>query len=258
MKNIIFIEGISGVGKTTSVSLLKNKLCELGYKTSYHLEGDPDSPLDLCWVSYLAELEYKKILSSYPEFADELSKNIVFQSDYVLLRYQTGRTALYSTELHEKLHQQEFCYNPTNTVQLSKFTDVFLDLWKRFAASDETDCDYAIFDGSLVSHMTNDLIRNYNAREDELVKHLEGLLQTIHHLNPIIFYLSSDNVSERLIKARISREQTPLTNEQIAFWQRRKEMDISILPNLSVHAQIIDISNENWDFAISEMLSQIV
>lgn len=257
MKNIVFIEGVSGVGKSTTVYELSKKLHNLGYSVKHHVEGDPYSPLDLCWAAYLTIPEYERIITSYPIFADELSKNIIFKGDYILLRYQVGRTGLYSQELNDELHKREFCYNSTNVAPLKKFTNVFLDLWQRFAKSDENKWDYMIFDASLVSHMTNDLIRNYNASENEMVKHLEILLQTISHLNPIVFYLSSENIGERLIKARHSRGQTPPNNEQIRFWERRKQIDLPILSRLSVESHIMDISNGNWSSVISEIVSRI-
>ena len=257
MKNIIFIEGVSGVGKSTTVNALSEELHNLGYSVRCHIEGDPDSPLDLCWTSYLTIPEYEKLLISYPAFADELSNNIIFQGDYILLRYQVGRTELYSPELHDELHKLEFCYNPTNVTPLSKFTEVFLNLWKRFAESEENKCDYTIFDASLVSHMTNDMIRNYNASETEMVEHLEVLLQAICSLNPIIFYLSSDDVRERLLNARQSRGQTSLTNEQINFWEKRKQIDLPILSRLSIQSHIMDISNDNWNSVISEIVSRV-
>ena len=222
MENIIFIEGVSGAGKSTTVYELSERLHNLGYAVRYHVEGDPYSPLDLCWAAYLTVPEYEGILTSYPMFADELSKNIIFESDYILLRYQIGRIGLYSKELNNELHKREFCYNSIDCVSLEEFTKVFSDIWQRFATNDEDKCDYMILDASLVSHMTNDLVRNYNASENEIVKHLEILLQIISRLNPIIFYLSSADVCERLIKARKSRGQTPPTNEQIRFWERRK------------------------------------
>lgn len=257
MKNIIFIEGVSGVGKSTTVTQLSKKLRTLGYSVSYHIEGDPDSPLDLCWVSYLTKSEYDSLLISYPTFADELSKNIVYQSEYILLRYQVGRTALYSPELYDELHRREFCYNPTEIAPLSKFTEVFLNLWKQFINSDEVTLDYAIFDASLVSHMTSDLMRNYNASAAEMVKHLEALLDIINHLNPVVFYLTSADVSERLLTARESRSQAPPTNEQILFWEKRKDIDISVLSRLSVKSYIKDISTEDWDSVISEIISHV-
>lgn len=257
MKNIIFIEGVSGVGKSTTVKVLSEVLRNLGYSVKHHMEGDAASPLDLCWTAYLTPLEYKKLLNSYPEFANELSQNILFQGDYILLRYQVGRSKLYSQELHDELHKLEFCYNPTNVAPLSKFTEVFLDLWKRFVDSEDGKWDYAIFDASLVSHMTSDMVRNYNASVTEMVAHLEALLQVISSLNPIIFYLSSNNVRDRLIKARQSRRQTPLTDEQIKFWEKRKEIDLPVLSKLSIQSQMMDISNDNWDAVISEIVSQV-
>lgn len=87
MKNIIFIEGVSGVGKTTTVTLLAKKLQDIGYSVSYHLEGEPDSPLDLCWVAYMSKSEYEILLNTYTNFAKELSKNITSIGDGILLQY---------------------------------------------------------------------------------------------------------------------------------------------------------------------------
>lgn len=78
MKNIIFIEGVSGVGKSTTVHTLSEKLRNLGYSVRCHIEGDADSPLDLCWAVYLTLPEYESLLISYPIFTDEFSKNIIF------------------------------------------------------------------------------------------------------------------------------------------------------------------------------------
>jgi len=248
MKNIIFIEGVSGVGKSTMVRKLVEKLC----KSKIYIEGDPYSPLDLCWAAYLTIPMYEDLLISYPLYAKEMSRNIIYKGEYILLRYQIERTPLYSEELHNELHKREFCYNTTNKMPLEKFTEVFANLWKRF---DDTQYDYAIFDATLVSHMTNDLVRNYNASVDELVNHMETLLQIIKPFNPVIFYLSSENVRERVIKARINRGQTPLTDKQIEFWEKRKKIDTAVLPKLSVKVQIIDITNEDWDNALSQILT---
>lgn len=262
MKNIIFIEGVSGVGKSTSAALLGVELQKLGYSVSCHLEGDADNPLDLCWAAYLTRMEFENLLVSHSECADELIKNVMYDGDYILLRYQISKPheikRIFSSELHDILHRKEFCYNPTNVVPISKFIEVFMNRWKSFAESDEANHDYAIFDASLVSHMTNDLMHNYNASADDIVQHLEALLQTIRHLNPVLFYLSSQNVRECLANARMSRGQSPPTDEQIAFWEKRKEMDLSVLPRLSVDSYSMDISDENWDAAVSEMISRIV
>jgi|GEM_PF-6734611 len=40
MNRLIFIEGVSGVGKTTTASLLHNKLWDMGITFDCYLEGD--------------------------------------------------------------------------------------------------------------------------------------------------------------------------------------------------------------------------
>lgn len=255
MKNIIFIEGVSGVGKSTTVKKLSEKLQCLGYSVKYHIEGDPHSPLDLCWAAYLTIPQYEKLLLLYPKLSD----NIIYKNtDYILIRYQIERTPLYSAELHDELHKMEFCYNPNNTFPISKFTGVFTNLWELFAQNYDTKYDYYIFDASFVSHMTNDLIRNYNADKMELTEHLEKLIDIIRTMNPLVFYLLSDDVTERLIKARRCRNQSPPDDNRIEFWKKRKEIDLSVIPKLSVKSKFVDITNEDWDSAVSNIISQII
>lgn len=52
MKNLIFIEGVSGVGKSTTTTKLCKKLPESGYTAVCHLEGEIKSPVDLFWVAF--------------------------------------------------------------------------------------------------------------------------------------------------------------------------------------------------------------
>ncbi|WP_312370076.1 hypothetical protein [Lachnoclostridium sp.] len=53
---------------------------------------------------------------------------------------------------------------------------------------------------------------------------MDALIQIIRPMDPIIFHLSSDNVCERLIKARSNRGQTSPDNGQIEFWEKRKKL----------------------------------
>jgi hypothetical protein len=79
---------------------------------------------------------------------------------------------------------------------------------------------------------------------------LNTLIKTVDSFHPQIIYLSSNNVAERLKKARISRNETPPSDEQIRFWENRKITDLAVMRQLSIPYDIYDISEENWDSAI--------
>jgi len=255
MRRLVFVEGVSGVGKSTAVTALGEALRSLGLNTRCHWEGDPDGPLDLCWVAYLTCQEYAALLDEHPAYAGALADNVIYRGEYILLRYQVYRERLFPPALHEELHRREFCYNPANPMPLAKFTEVFLRLWQKYAASEEAGMDYGVFDASLVSHMTSDLVRNYNAPAHAIAEHINTLLVAVQPLRPLVFYLASDDVRGRLIDARRSRGESPPTEEKIAFWEKRKQLDLAVLPQLTAETHILDISNGSWDAAMRKMLA---
>lgn len=140
---------------------------------------------------------------------------------------------------------------------LEQYTEVFSDIWQRFAKSKQVTQDFVILDGSLLHHQINDLIRNYNASEDDIVRHLAALLLSVWSLNPIVFYLSSHDVGGQLAKAWESRGKSAPTEEAIIFWKNRKEMDLCVLGRLAVESYISDVTGNNWDTALDLILRRV-
>ena len=66
MKKLVFIEGVSGVGKTITAVKLCDALLTRGYSTICHLEGDADNPVDFFNCSYLTKTEFLQLLHDYP------------------------------------------------------------------------------------------------------------------------------------------------------------------------------------------------
>jgi len=186
MSRIIFIEGVSGVGKTTTATLLSKKLQGMGYKADCYLEGDNSNPLD-------------PFNGTYPP-----------------------------------------------KISMTDFFATYKQCWQSFMGND-LDRDFVILDGTLLHYQINDLIRGYSASDVVIVEHLSDLLSIIEPLTPILFYLSSHNVSERLIQARISRKQSAPSVSSIAFWENRKRIDLLALERLPIETHIIDV-----DFATYE------
>ena len=93
MNNIIFIEGVSGVGKTTQTSLLSDKLLEMGYNARGYLEGDRNNPLDPFGGTYppaMSLIEFSETyLRSWRDFMENnAKKDFILVLDGTLFHHQ--------------------------------------------------------------------------------------------------------------------------------------------------------------------------
>lgn len=75
MKKLVFIEGVSGVGKSTLTQKARNKLREMGFSVDYYLEFDSTNPIDFYCVAYFKQNEYSDLLVKYKEFASAIMNN---------------------------------------------------------------------------------------------------------------------------------------------------------------------------------------
>jgi deoxyadenosine/deoxycytidine kinase len=160
MAHLIFIEGVSGVGKSTISLALREALPS----ARCFLEGDSDSPLDLFHVSYLTRAQHALLLRAHPASAGALNKRSVIEADYALIRYRNAaREPLFPPELQQYLEARELCYRAQNPPPLPEYEKVFLNLWRQFAQREKLGIPHVIFDGALLHHQINDLMRNYDA-----------------------------------------------------------------------------------------------
>jgi GTPase SAR1 family protein len=254
---IIFVEGVSGVGKSTLSNKLCDKLCEMGYAAKAYLEFDFDNPIDFYCTAYFKKDEYKNLLIKYSAFSEDIRKHTIFADDVRLIRYYERETPLFTVPLLSELCKNEFCWKPKNLVPISEYTRVYKTVWEQFAEKVNNGLDYLIFDGSLFHHPINDMIRNYHVSDDQAACHVNTLIETVSNYNPLVCYLTSKSVSEQLEKARVSRNQTPAAAEQIKFWEERKNMDLAVIRQLPIPCDIYDISGENWDSVINTVIEEI-
>jgi len=173
MTNIFFVEGVSGVGKTTAVETLCRELGKSGIPAQCFIEGDPSNPVDLFGCAYLTPGEFAGILGQYPHDAGKLLGHSTRTDSYALVRYRDMSADYFHPPLLDFLREREGFYKPKNPMPLDAYTRVFVDCWKRYLASSEI---FAIFDGPFLYHRINDLTRNYGADDDQIVAHLIALL----------------------------------------------------------------------------------
>jgi len=74
---LIFIEGITGVGKSTFAAKLQEALKNKGYSVDCYFENQDfvNNPINLMWHAYLTKDEYNVILEKYSDNSGEIIKN---------------------------------------------------------------------------------------------------------------------------------------------------------------------------------------
>lgn len=253
MKRLVFIEGVSGVGKSTIAEVLWNELLNRGISARCYLEGDADSPVDLFGCAYLTPAEFADVLEQYPHEADKLLEHSTKTDDYALVRYRDKHTDHFHAPLLEWLKEREGFHRPPNPIPLDCYTKVFVDCWQRYLASGAMVDGIAIFDGCFLYHRMNDLMNNYGASDDQIVEHLNALLSVMLPHRPYLFYLSAQDVGQRLTEARKARGEAPVTPERLAAVTERRQRQQAVMEQLPIEKKVFDISN-GWNSAIAEML----
>ena len=242
----VFVEGVSGTGKSTTAAKLRDRLAGAGYAVECFLEGDASSPIGMFWRACLSKAEHSDLYTEYAEFADEIAKNTIFGDDYCLVLYRGFDKPPYPPELFEFLQARDLCFRPQNPFPYELFSRIFHERWHAFVNSDLTKMDYIIFDGAM-QHQTNDMLRNYSAKDDEIALHLKSLLNVAQAYNPVIFYLHSRDVRQRLRDARAKRGQKAADEATYAFWENRKRVDMLVLDKLSVVVHKIEIVTGDFE-----------
>ena len=254
VKNLIFVEGVSGVGKSTLTKKLCDRLREMGFSSECYLEFDSSNPIDFYCTAYFKQDEYAALLREYPEFVGKIESKTFSAKDVRLIRYYDGKTALFPEPLLGLLRRHEFCYNPVSLIPLSEYTRLYQLIWEKFAQDPGALPDYLFFDGSLFHHPINDMMRNYHVSSEQAFGHIGTLIETVGAFRSQVVYLSSDDIAGRLQKARTSRMETPPTEKQIQFWGERKQMDMAVIQRLPIPCTVCDVSQENWDSQIDAVV----
>lgn len=249
---LVFMEGVSGVGKSTMVRLLSEELTSHGYHVKSHVEFDYTNPIDFYCTACLTPDEYERLCRKYDTPLDAIEAG-----EAKLVRYYNGDTPLFEEPLLAELAGHEFCYKPECPIPLEEYTRVYTRVWREFAKNVEEDCDFILFDGSLLHHPINDMMRNYHIEGEQALSHVQALLDALGDRKRKIFYLKTGNVAQQLKMAHMARGQDEPTDRQIRFWEDRCRYDRTVLAGLQEEYRIYDVSDNKWDDARAEILSNL-
>lgn len=258
MPKILFIEGVSGVGKSTLVSRLTERLRGQGYSVQSWVEFDFTNPIDFYCTAVVSSEEYEDLCSRYPGSVEALRRYTVAADDIKLVRYYNEDTPLFDQPLLSELWDREFCYEPKNPVPLSLYTRIYQAVWRQYFSTLEQETDYLIFDGSLLHHPINDMMRNYHADKEQIFCHIRQLLGALGSLERRIYYLRTDDIAAQLARAHADRGQNPPSSEAVDFWRQRYENDQFVLHSIEEEYRIIDVSNNGWNNALEMILDDLI
>ena len=258
MPKNLFIEGVSGVGKSTLVCRLTERLRTQGYSVQSWVEFDFTNPIDFYCTAVVSSDEYQDLCSRYPESVETLRRYTVAADNVRLVRYYNEDTPLFGQPLLSELWDRELCYEPKNPVPLSEYTRIYKAVWRQCFSTLNQETDFLIFDGSLLHHPINDMMRNYHADTGQILCHIQQLLGALGSLERTIYYLRTEDIAAQLTKAHADREQNPPSAEYVDFWRQRYENDQFVLHSIEEEYRIIDVSNNGWNNALEMILDDLI
>ena len=256
---LVFIEGVSGVGKSTMVRTLRDRLRDAGVPVRAYLEFDADNPIDFYCTAYMSRADFAALCAGYPQSAERLRARSIPAGEAVLVRYYDRDMPLFSGPLLEELTAREFCWRPSRPVSIDAYSDAMAAVWRAYAASLANAGDEVIlFDGSLLFHPLNDMTRNYGASPARLAAHVQALLAALGDAKWRAYYLRANDYPAQLARARRDRGQEPPTAEALDFWTQRAADDRAVLEALGRDITALDISGGRWDEAANKILAEIM
>lgn len=257
MAEIIFVEGVSGVGKTTLVKALQKRLQADGYTAKSYAEFDFTNPIDFYCTAYIPYERYQNLCQRYPKQIAQIRRYSIPAGEAVLVRYFDEDTPLFSGSLLSELSEMEFCYRPPHPVPLADYSKAYQAVWESFDRSIDSSVDYYIFDGSLLHHPLNDMIRNYSASREQAAMHVEILLKCLKKAPASVFYLFTEDIAGQLFLAHQNRLQAPPDSSAVSFWEKRREYDDYVL-NCSVpDHHMMNITRYGYEVIYENIISAI-
>lgn len=199
---LILVEGIPGVGKSTTLSFIRSLLNQMGIPAQFFYEGDTDHPADYEGVACLNLGDYRSLRSRYHINEDILRENVTRKGESFFISYRKlkkdGGDSL-SEELFRELSVHDVYFLP-----LDEYSTLFREKWGEFVSRSRDKDTVTVFECSFFQNPLTMLVR-HNAGDHYIREYYRQLTSVVGKLNPIVILMLQENVRETFEKISLER-----------------------------------------------------
>ena len=229
---LILVEGIPGVGKTTTARKIKAKLIEEGKDVILYEEG-MSHPADMAWNACLKEEEYNDFIKKCSKMWEVSKKSISKEELISRIQRQTRIEDNNVILAYTRIDFPEDCYwNLIGDIaskeicdgrkSLDEFRDIHLKRWSKFAEQALLNDNIYIFECAFLQNHIFELLGVYEKSDEEIYLYLKSLLETVKSLSPSIVYIEPSSVEDIIIQAANERKSSddsrPDWIDEVANW----------------------------------------
>ena len=229
---LILVEGIPGVGKTTTARKIKAKLIEEGKDVILYEEG-MSHPADMAWNACLKEEEYNDFIKKCSKMWEVSKKSISKEELISRIQRQTRIEDNNVILAYTRIDFPEDCYWSLigdvaskeicdGRKSLDEFRDIHLRRWSKFAEQALLNDNIYIFECAFLQNHIFELLGVYEKSDEEIYLYLKSLLETVESLSPSIVYIEPSSVEDIIIQAANERKSPegsgPDWIDEVANW----------------------------------------
>lgn len=196
MKQLIFIEGLPGTGKTATTQKLSEYFSSKGQKVITLFEGDERIPSDFYEMAGIPADEFNTFCTRYPQAADELGDIPLRTKNYVYLRLDRCSGFIDETfrkwDMGDELNQQ---------VSVEQYISCALERIVQWTACNIENENIVIIDSGFLQNPVNELLFR-KASDDVILSFIQQMAEIVRPLNPICFYLKRENAETAISFAK--------------------------------------------------------
>jgi len=203
---LVLVEGIPGVGKTTMAKKIKEYLDKQNVQSKLYLEGDFNHPADYECVAYFDKEQYDHLIKKF-KIEEERIKDFIDikDTDYFINYGMIRKNKIYNDN---KPFLKALMSNDVYSLPIQKFIQVTKDKWKRFVKTSENESCVYILECCFMQNPLTTMLAYHNQSEYLINEHIKNLSRIVKPLNPIMIFLEPKNIKENFdfIKQNRSKE----------------------------------------------------